>query len=321
MTKLVCRFFVALLPLAASLGACADEGSGAGAGPATGSDEQEATSSSNCLDVDVPYVCYGAAVAPRLPKAVPANAPAAILNVTTPSGNTWNLATGQPPPGVTNKPGFKAFAKVTAAFRTTNTPAQVLAFAGASPATAPVEQPGAPAAQVYQCRAGSGWTFLRPEAGLEPILSSPLPPDIQSIGVTFDHFRFPGGLAYPRFFDNQPQSDVTPPAGPAWRVNVPGATNQQSLFIASQPAEVSVPKAGTIPELRLRRATNLPLRSAEHFYAGFFNGQYMLRLNTQGGAAPTKACNASNDGAIERVPYSTDYYAVDLLEYDSQQSG
>jgi Protein of unknown function (DUF3455) len=320
MARIVSRLLVALLPLAASIGACADVG-GASPDPAAGSDEQDATAAQSCLALDVPYVCYGAAVAPRLPKAVPANAPSAILNVTTPSGNTWNLATGQPPPGVTNLPGFKAYAKVTAAFRTTNTPTNVLAFAGASPATAPIEQPGAPAAQVYQCRAGSGWTFVRPEAGLEPILSSPLPADIQAIGVTFDHFRFPGGLTYPLNYVNQPASDLTPPAGPAWRINVPGAPNQQSLFIAAQPAEASSPKAGTIPELRLRRVTNLPLQSTPYFYAGFFNGRYMLRLNTTGGVAPTAACNASNDGAFQRVPYSAEYYAVDLLEYDNLQGG
>lgn len=317
MSSILPRLVIAILPLATALVACADERDDA----PPGTDTQDVTSASSCLDIEVPYVCYGQAVAPRLPKAVPANAPAGILNITTPSGNTWNLATGRPPPGVTNKPGFVAFAKVTAAFHTKNTPTSVLAFAGASPTTAPVEQPAAPAAQVYQCRAGTGWTFVRPEAGLEPILSSPLPPDIQNIGVTFDHFRFPGGLTYPRYREGQPQSDVTPPVGPAWRVNVPGAPNQQSLFIASQPAEASVPKAGTIPELRLRRATSLPLRSTEHFYAGFFNGQYMLRLNTTGGVAPTTACNASNDGAFERVPYSADYYAVDLIEYDTQQSG
>jgi hypothetical protein len=80
-------------------------------------------------------------------------------------------------------------------------------------------------------------------------------------------------------------------AGPSWQSNVDGST-----VTATKTADV--PKPGTIPELLLTV-------NGHSGPDGILTPvKYIQRLNTSGGAAPTRACAT---GDRESVPYSATY--------------
>lgn len=253
---------------------------------------------------------------------LPSNTPDALLNITF-DGLPYNLRTllaNASDPYRTTK------AYINGVLRTGPTVASPLPFGNAYPGAPSTFQPvslfpeytrSAPAAQVYECRSnGSGgyaWTFIRPEASLTPVTTQPIRnPD----SVSFDHFRYPGGITYVREFP------VTPPAGPAWRLSSPAyndgiTTWGQEIFVGA--VDVSVPNGtGNIPLLRVR--------NAETAFSGVLPGPitptarpyfetYVLRLNTQGGVAPTTGCSTAADvGRRHRSPYSCDYYFIQVIE-------
>jgi hypothetical protein len=78
--------------------------------------------------------------------------------------------------------------------------------------------------------------------------------------------------------------------GPSWQ-----STSDGSLVTAAKVAESSVP--GAIPELLLR----VNSRSGDGILGQV---QFIQRLNTFGGTAPSRACN---DGDKESVPYNANY--------------
>jgi hypothetical protein len=79
-------------------------------------------------------------------------------------------------------------------------------------------------------------------------------------------------------------------AGPSWQ-----SLRDNSLVTATKAAQVD--KAGTIPELLLKVAT--------HSGNGILtNADYINRLYTSGGAAPTGSCTA---GQVVKVPYKAVY--------------
>jgi hypothetical protein len=174
----------------------------------------------------------------------------------------------------------------------------------------------APAAQVYECRQNGGtfaWTFLQPEAGLQPITTQPVA-GLETL--ILDHFRYPGAI------DFGPPTGM-PPAGPSWRVSAPALdqgglpTSGQTLFIGAP--EASVPNGpDNVPLLRLANAARIDSGLPSEVFSrttpdGTQQG-YVLRLNTQGGVAPTKGCDVTEDvGKRERVPYAADYYFIDVF--------
>jgi Protein of unknown function (DUF3455) len=243
----------------------------------------------------------------QTPSQLPAGTPAEILNVTatgqngvTYSGNIANLLQSSSYPR----------ARITAAFRTMPTPGfrNPLLPNG----ELPVYEVNAPAAQVYECQqtaSGFTWTFIRPEAGLQPV-NGTKPQDL-----SFEHFRYPGA------------SNV--PAGPSWRLETTDGV-YQDLFVGQ--LQSSLPNgSGNIPLLRLIRS-NVPDQSQptvgsnvgtlffprplEYYLGdhGVFVQQFLLRLSTSGGTAPSSGCSSSSDlGQITRVPYSTLYYFVQVI--------
>ncbi|QSQ26461.1 DUF3455 domain-containing protein [Pyxidicoccus parkwayensis] len=206
-------------------------------------------------------------------------------------------------------------ARIVAAYETVTTPADPPPL-GTSSMSLPTDvTPSEPAAQVYECHNTGGtfaWTFLRPEAGLRPITTQ----TVQGLDtLVFDHFRYPGGIDF-----GSPTG--TPPIGPAWRVSAQSLnggvpTSGQSLFIGA--ADASVPNgAENVPQLRLTNAARIDQGlPSDVFSRTTSDGSqlgYVLRLNTVGGIAPTSGCAAAGDeGKRERVPYSADYYFVEVL--------
>jgi hypothetical protein len=84
-------------------------------------------------------------------------------------------------------------------------------------------------------------------------------------------------------------------AGPTWE-SVDGST-----VVAEVKAHDDGPDATAIPWLLLhaKSATGTGV---------FANVQSIQRLQTKGGKAPSKVCDASSANQIERVPYSANYY-------------
>jgi hypothetical protein len=73
-----------------------------------------------------------------------------------------------------------------------------------------------------------------------------------------------------------------------------------SRIVGMVKARADAPRAGAIPWLLLAtRSVGGPGR-----YAGVTSVQ---RVNTAGGAAPARTCDASTIGVVERVPYTADY--------------
>jgi Protein of unknown function (DUF3455) len=215
---------------------------------------------------------------------------------------------------------FVARALITSAFKTTKLPAgPSIPFLANNVATLPTYQNSAPAAQVYECRVaangGVAWAFARPEAGLVPIVEGPGLGNLD--GFVMDHFRFPGDAAR------------GVPAGPAWRVGS-AALNQgvayggQAYFVGA--AEATIPNgtatgtaAQNIPALRVRNVGGLTVAIPNGYFPvtdpiGRGYSAFLLRLNTQGGIAPSTGCqvSASDLGKTVRVPYSTEYYFVEV---------
>ena len=82
----------------------------------------------------------------------------------------------------------------------------------------------------------------------------------------------------------------------------PGFTpewNLQGSFVGGRSIANS-PVDGTIPQLLLQSVSNTP--------GPFENVNYIQRLDTAGGVAPSDPCNADNVEAFEGVPYSAHYY-------------
>ncbi|XXF80203.1 DUF3455 domain-containing protein [Myxococcaceae bacterium GXIMD 01537] len=243
------------------------------------------------------------------PSALPANVPESLLLVTL-GGAQYDLRDllGRPA-------GSRPSARIVSAYRTVDTPAEPPPLGtSAMPVTLDYTR-SAPAAQVYECRqSGSefAWTFLQPEAGLQPITSQP----VQNLELlVLDHFRYPGGI------DFGPPTG-TPPVGPAWRVSAPAVnpatpTSTQTIFIGA--GDASVPNGpDNVPLLRLINVARIDLWLPNELFSrtssdGTQTG-YVLRLNTTGGIAPTAGCGGAADvGKRERVPYSADYYFIDVL--------
>ncbi|MFP2925268.1 DUF3455 domain-containing protein [Pyxidicoccus sp. 3LG] len=216
---------------------------------------------------------------------------------------------------LTRDPGSRPSARIVAAYRTVATPADPPPLGTPTASISPDYTRSAPAAQVYECRqsgAAFAWAFLQPEAGLEPITTD----DVPGLGtLVLDHFRYPGGIDY-----GPPTG--TPPVGPAWRVSAPALnqgvpTSGQTLFIAA--ADVSVPNGtANVPLLRLSNAARIDQGLPSDVFSrttsdGAQRG-YVLRLNTEGGIAPTTGCTSATDvGNRQRVPYVADYYFVEVL--------
>jgi Protein of unknown function (DUF3455) len=257
------------------------------------------------------------------PQSLPPNIPAALLEVTLPGvGSTFNLDTVLKQPGTQIDEYHTVYASIKRVFRTTDTLAIVPQLGTAA---APVDVPaasGAPAAQVYGCSAtptGHAWTFLRPEAGLSLVLTSPV---ADSWRERFDHFRNPGGISYSTVI----AGSASPGLGPAWRQTRGVPFADQKLFVAA--VEANVPNAGTIPQLRLRNVSAVASGTAPPSVYPFSWGSqrvlsngspdtygpfgYVLRLNTQGGTAPTQPCSAANVNAEVRSPYYAEYYFIQV---------
>jgi len=243
------------------------------------------------------------------PGALPGNVPDAVLQVTL-GGTQYDLRDllGRPS-------GSRPSARIVSAYKTVDTPAQPPPFGTSTLSVTPDYTRSAPAAQVYECRqSGSGfaWAFLQPEAGLEPLTPQP----VQHLeALRLDHFRYPGGIDY-----GPPTG--TPLAGPSWRVSAPALdqgtpTSGQSLFVGA--VEATVPNgSANIPLLRLANVARidqgLPSEVFSRTSADGTQTGYVLRLNTVGGLAPTAGCEGAADvGKRERVPYSADYYFMDVL--------
>jgi hypothetical protein len=85
-----------------------------------------------------------------------------------------------------------------------------------------------------------------------------------------------------------------PFAGPTWRAA------DGSSVTAARLAESPSPAAGAIPWLILR--------ATAHGGAGVFAAvAYIVRSQTEGGAAPKAGCDAAHRDAETRVPYSATY--------------
>lgn len=242
------------------------------------------------------------------PTELPDGVPADLLRVSL-GGTDYDLREL-----LSRAPGSRPSARIVAAYQTVSTPVEAPPLGTGSVSLPTDVTPSAPAAQVYECRDSGGlfaWSFLRPEAGLRPITPESVP-GLETL--IFDHFRYPGGIDY-----GAPTG--TPPVGPAWRVSAPALnqgvpTSGQTLFIGA--AEAAVPNgAANVPLLRLSNAaridTGLPSDVFSRTTADGGQRGYVLRLNTMGGIAPTSGCAGAADvGRQERVPYSADYYFIDV---------
>ncbi|MBZ4423148.1 DUF3455 domain-containing protein [Myxococcus sp. RHSTA-1-4] len=243
------------------------------------------------------------------PTELPDNVPDSLLQVTL-GGTQYNLREL-----LGNAPESRPSARIVAAYQTVSTPSDPPPLGTSSTEVPPDYTRSAPAAQVYECRQNAGafaWSFLRPEAGLQPITTQPIP-GLDTL--VLDHFLYPGGIDY-----GPPTG--TPAAGPSWRVSAPplaasSPTSGQSLFIGA--TEASVPNgADNVPLLRVANVARVDQAfPSEVFSATTSDGTrfgYVLRLNTAGGIAPGSGCGGTADvGKRERVPYSAEYYFVEVL--------
>jgi Protein of unknown function (DUF3455) len=249
------------------------------------------------------------ALVPSIPQYLPNGVPSALLNVSATGLNgisySSNIAS------ILNSPTFPS-ARITAALRTGYTPASSNALLSGR---IPTLDSSSPAAQVYQCQqtaTGTAWTFIRPEAGLTPINGS-IPTTI-----SFEHFLYPGYAS-------------VVPSGPAWRLETSDGAFQD-LFVGQRQASAPSPgdPTGAIPWLRLIRTNSLvasqpavdsnvgtllfphPVETytANH---GIFRQEYLFRLETQGGIAPSSGCSSTSDvGKLARSIYAADYYFVEV---------
>ena len=80
--------------------------------------------------------------------------------------------------------------------------------------------------------------------------------------------------------------------GPSWQ-----SLRDQSKIVADPASAVANPKTGTIPELLLKVATHSGAGSLDRV-------DYINRLYTSGGVAPTGSCTA---GEVKAVPYGAVY--------------
>lgn len=84
-------------------------------------------------------------------------------------------------------------------------------------------------------------------------------------------------------------------AGPSWEAN------DGSKIVGSVMASASSPDAVAIPWLLLGAKSVGP--------AGTFSQvSTVRRVHTRGGMAPVSGCASSTAGAVERIPYTADYY-------------
>jgi Protein of unknown function (DUF3455) len=84
-------------------------------------------------------------------------------------------------------------------------------------------------------------------------------------------------------------------AGPTWEAD------DKSKIVASVKARANAPDSNAIPWLLLEVKS--------HAGQGMFsNVNWIQRVNTVGGKAPTQPCDASQQNQEVRVPYSADYY-------------
>lgn len=130
-----------------------------------------------------------------------------------------------------------------------------------------VESIAARGAQVYECRADA----VSP-GGAKWVFVAPE-------ATLFDRSGATVGVHY---------------AGPHWEA-VDG-----SKVVGAVDARADAPQADAIPWLLL---------SAKHAggYGRFAQVSSIQRVNTIGGTAPTRACDAASVGATEKVPYTADY--------------
>ncbi|RKH36158.1 DUF3455 domain-containing protein [Corallococcus praedator] len=248
-------------------------------------------------------------IAQNAPTSLPANVPDDVLRVTL-GGVEYNLRE------LISRPSeSRPSAHIVAAYQTGSTPADPPPFGTSDVAVLPDSTRAAPAAQVYECRQNGtsfAWTFLQPEAGLQPITPQPIP---ALELLVLDHFRYPAGIDY------GPPTGA-PPVGPAWRVSAPvldqgSTTSGQTLFIGSVEATVANGPAN-VPLLRLANVARidrgLPSEVFSRTTSDGIQKGYVLRLNTVGGIAPTTGCAGAPDvGSRQRVPYAADYYFIDVL--------
>jgi hypothetical protein len=83
-------------------------------------------------------------------------------------------------------------------------------------------------------------------------------------------------------------------AGPSWQAT-DGSTVVGETLVASRS-----PNAGSVPWL--------VLRAKSHAGSGAFTSvEYIVRLETEGGGAPTADCDQAHVGAERRVPYNAVY--------------
>jgi hypothetical protein len=99
-----------------------------------------------------------------------------------------------------------------------------------------------------------------------------------------------------RLFDEDGKRFGTHYAGPTWKAN------DGSTVVGAVEARHEV--AGAIPWLRLRATSTTTGPDGNLLTAT----TYIQRVNTTGGLAPTKGCDAANLGAARNVPYTADYY-------------
>jgi hypothetical protein len=84
-------------------------------------------------------------------------------------------------------------------------------------------------------------------------------------------------------------------AGPTWEAG------DKSKIVASVKARANAPDSNAIPWLLLE------VKSQEG-QGMFSNVNWIQRVNTVGGKAPTQPCDASQQNKEVRIPYSADYY-------------
>ncbi|XGW00143.1 MAG: DUF3455 domain-containing protein [Leptolyngbya sp. BL-A-14] len=84
-------------------------------------------------------------------------------------------------------------------------------------------------------------------------------------------------------------------AGPSWQMN------DRSTLVGKLQAKVDAPQADAIPWLLLKVKF--------HYVEGAFSSvNWIQRLHTVGGKAPTDGCDRDHQDAEVRVPYTADYY-------------